>query len=248
MTRKNAPPRAAKRGVAERHVAPRGVVPVLPVKPTSPTESNAPPFLVAGVGASAGGLEAFTRMLAPIPEGAPLAVVLVQHLSRTHQSLLPTLLAAKTALRVCDGEDGLRIEAGSVYVIRPDTRMTVVDGHLRVVPRPPDLGADTPIDWLFESLADQYKEKAIGVVLSGSGHDGAAGARLIKAAGGIVLVQEPAEAQVDGMPRAAVASDGADLVLPAKEIAEELMRLAGHPFFNQHEEHATDRAIDGRNF
>jgi two-component system CheB/CheR fusion protein len=197
------------------------------------SESKAPPFLVAGVGASAGGLEAFTRMLAPIGAGSRLAVVLVQHLSRTHHSLLPTLLAAKTALHVKEAEDGAAIQPGTAYVIRPDTRMTVLDGFLRVVPRPPaEHGVDAPIDRLFESLAEQYKEKAIGIVLSGSGQDGAAGARLIKAAGGIVLVQDPSEAQVDGMPRAAVARDAADLVLPAQEIAAELMRLARHPFFN----------------
>jgi two-component system CheB/CheR fusion protein len=200
--------------------------------------SNAPPFLVAGVGASAGGLEAFTRMLSPIARGSQLAVVLVQHLSRTHHSLLATLLAAKTALQVKEANDGAIIEPGTVYVIRPDTRMTVVDGSLRVVPRPAEKGVDAPVDRLFESLAEQYKEKAIGVVLSGSGHDGAMGARLIKAAGGIVLVQDPAEAQVDGMPRAAVTSDAADLVLPAEEIAAELMRLARHPFFNDREAEA----------
>jgi two-component system, chemotaxis family, CheB/CheR fusion protein len=220
----------------------------------SESKSTAPPFLVAGVGASAGGLEAFTRMLAPIGGGSRLAVVLVQHLSRTHQSMLPTLLAAKTTLAVREARDGAAIEPGTVYVIRPDTRMTVIDGNLRVVPRPTDQGADAPIDRLFESLAEQYKDKAIGIVLSGSGHDGAAGARLIKAAGGIVLVQEPTEAQVDGMPRAAITSDAADLVLPAKDIAAELMRLSRHPFFdrpdadgsNDASEEGTDEATEYR--
>jgi two-component system, chemotaxis family, CheB/CheR fusion protein len=195
-------------------------------------ESNAPPFLVAGVGASAGGLEALTRMLEPIAADSRLAIVLVQHLSRTHKSLLAALLAAKTSLRVKEAHDAASIEPGTVYVIRPDTRMTVIDGSLRVVARPAS-GIDAPVDRLFESLAEQYKEKAIGIVLSGSGHDGAAGSRLIKAAGGIVIVQEPTEAQVDGMPRAAISGDGADLVVPAHKIAAELMRLSRHPFFNK---------------
>ena len=196
------------------------------------SESNAPPFLVAGVGASAGGLQAFTRMLAPIAGETPLAVVLVQHMSRTHTSMLAELLAAKTALNVVEATDGQRIEPGSVYVIRPDTRMTVIDGSLCVSQRPSNGGPDTPVDRLFESLANEYKEKALGIVLSGSGHDGAAGAAMIKAAGGIVFVQDPQEAQVDGMPRAALLSDSADMVLPAQQIAMELVRLAAHPFFH----------------
>ncbi|HEY3498067.1 MAG TPA: chemotaxis protein CheB [Polyangiaceae bacterium] len=203
-----------------------------PQKPNVAGESHSPPFLVAGVGASAGGMQAFSRMLAPIDANARLAIVLVQHLSRSHQSLLAELLSAKTSLRVAEANDQQRIEPGHVYVIRPDTRMTVVDGHLRVSQRPLDGVPDAPVDRLFESLADEYKEKALGVVLSGSGHDGAAGARAIKAAGGIVFVQDPQEAQVDGMPRAALMSDSADLVLPAQQIAAELMRLAQHHFFH----------------
>ena len=195
---------------------------------------RAPNFLVVGIGASAGGLEAFTKILAPIPRTAPLAVILVQHLSRTHPSLLKELLGAKTALTVVEGEDGLEIRPGFVYVIRPDTHLTVVDGHLRVSQRPTGHVIDAPVDRLFESLADQYGERAIGVVLSGSGHDGAAGVRQIKDAGGIVLVQDPAEADSNGMPRAAVGlGDVADLVLPAEGLAAELVRLAEHPFFKR---------------
>jgi two-component system CheB/CheR fusion protein len=234
MSGKKNPKRAARRpspSPKRRHLPSRKGS-ATKARGSTTRESKAPPFLVAGVGASAGGLEAFIRMLSPITASSRLAVVLVQHLSRTHQSLLPSLLAAKTALRVREAENGALIRPGTVYVIRPDTRMTVVDGYLRVGPRPPDHGSDAPVDRLFQSLAEQYKEKAIGIVLSGSGHDGAAGARLIKEAGGIVLVQDPSEAQVDGMPRAALAVDAADLVLPAQEIAAEIMRLSRHPFFD----------------
>jgi two-component system CheB/CheR fusion protein len=214
--------------------------PVRLVKRSAETQAQpdaaerAPNFLVVGIGASAGGLEAFTKILAPIPRTAPLAVVLVQHLSRTHPSLLKELLGAKTSLSVVEGEDGLEIRPGFVYVIRPDTHLTVLDGHLRVSQRPIDRVIDAPVDRLFESLADQYGERAIGVVLSGSGHDGASGVRQIKSAGGIVLVQDPAEADSNGMPRAAVGlGDVADLVLPAEGLAAELVRLAEHPFFKR---------------
>ncbi|HEV8549400.1 MAG TPA: chemotaxis protein CheB, partial [Polyangiaceae bacterium] len=204
-----------------------------------------PRFLVVGIGASAGGLEAFTRILSPIPAGAELAIVLVQHLSRSHPSLLKELLSAKTSLTVVDGEDGLEIQRGFVYVIRPDTQLTVVDGHLRVRQRPTDRLADAPVDRLFESLAEQYGERAIGVVLSGSGHDGATGVRQIKAAGGIVLVQDPEEAESNGMPRAAVGvGDVADLVLPVKQLSEELLRLSEHPFFRSGPAEVIGPAVD----
>lgn len=200
----------------------------------SRSEQLAPEFLVAGVGASAGGLAAFIRILAPIPADAELAIVLVQHLSRDHRSLLTELLGAKTALSVVEGQDGVEIKRGVVYVIRPDTQLTVADGHLRVGQRPKERAGDAPIDRLFESLADQYGERAIGVVLSGSGHDGAAGVRRIKAAGGIVMVQDPAEADSNEMPRAALgAGDVADVVLGAAELATELLRLSENPFFRR---------------
>jgi len=227
------------------------LVPKPPAEPsaTEPQATDparqAPRFLVAGIGASAGGLEAFTRILSPIPADADLAIVLVQHLSRNHPSMLKELLSVKTALSVIEGEDGLEIRRGAVYVIRPDTRLTVIDGHLRVTQRPEGRVIDAPVDRLFESLAEQYGERAIGVVLSGSGSDGAAGVRQIKAAGGIVLVQDPEEAGVNGMPRAAVGlGDVADLVLPAEALATELVRLSEHPFFKRTPRENLDEALE----
>src|SRR5436190_2159011 len=151
--------------------------------------SAAPPFLVAGVGASAGGLEAFSLILRPIPADAPLALVLVQHLARDHQSLLAELLATKTALAVTEAHDNQLIQPGHVYVIPPDAHMTVIDGHLRLQTRP--RGSEVPgaIDLFFSSLAEQYREKAVGVILSGSGQDGSFGIREIHAAGGLTFVQ-----------------------------------------------------------
>jgi two-component system CheB/CheR fusion protein len=190
------------------------------------------PFLVVGVGASAGGLEAFSALLREIPGDTAIAVVLVQHLARGHESLLPDLLKQSTALAVTQARNGVRIEPRHVYVIPPDARMTVTDGHLAVSPRAPDGHPYAPIDQFLGSLAQQYREKAIGVVLTGGGHDGALGLREIKAAGGITLAQEPDEATVDSMPRAAIDTGMVDLVLPAGRIAEELVRLAEHPFLS----------------
>ena len=189
-----------------------------------------PAFLVAAVGASAGGLEAFSRLAGEIPADAPLALVLVQHLARGQQSLLTEILGRRTALTVVEARDYMAIEAGHAYIIPPDAHMTVNDGHLRLQPRPPGPGG-IQVDLLFRSLAECYGEKAVGVVLSGSASDGAAGLREIKAAGGFTIAQRPDDAQIDGMPRAAIASGAADVVLPAEGIAAELLRLSALPLF-----------------
>jgi len=189
-----------------------------------------PPFLVAAVGASAGGLEAFSLLLGTLPADAPLAVVLVQHLSRSHASQLAEILATRTALRVITATDGMRVESSHVYVISPDTHMTVIDGHLRVRPRPKGFFS-AQIDALFQSIAEFYGDKAVGVVLSGALQDGAEGFRAIRAAGGVTFAQLPREAQTESMPRAAIATGDVDMVLPAKEIGDELLRLAANPRF-----------------
>jgi two-component system, chemotaxis family, CheB/CheR fusion protein len=203
--------------------------------PSSPARSQdyvTPPFLVAAVGASAGGLEAFSALLREMPRDAPLAMVLVQHMSRTQPSLLPEILAGRTALTVVQATDGVRVEAGHVYVIPPDKHMTVIDGHLRICPRPEGHWS-LQVDALFSSVAQYYREKAVGVVLSGALSDGAAGLVEIGAAGGITIVQLPEEAQTEGMPRAAIATGDIDLVLPVAQIGEELMRLAAQPRFKR---------------
>jgi two-component system, chemotaxis family, CheB/CheR fusion protein len=187
-----------------------------------------PPFLVAAVGASAGGLEAFSNLLREMPRDAPLALVLVQHMSRTQPSLLPEILSRRTALQVLQATDGVRIVAGRVYVIPPDTHMTVIDGHLRVRPRP-DGPWSVQVDALFGSVAEYYRTRGIGVVLSGTLKDGAAGLQEIRAAGGITIVQLPAEAQSASMPCAAIATGDVDLVLPVEQIGQELLRLAAQP-------------------
>jgi two-component system CheB/CheR fusion protein len=203
-----------------------------PNRPSQTQDFITPPFLVAAVGASAGGLEAFSNLLHAIPGDARLAVILVQHLSRAHPSLLPEILAKRTALRVVQATDGLRVEVGHVYVIAPDTHMTVIDGHLRVCPRP-DGHWSRQVDALFRSVAKYYRDKAVGVILSGGLSDGAAGFQEIHAAGGITIAQLPEEAQAESMPRSAIATGDVDLVLQVQEIREELLRLAALPRFRR---------------
>jgi two-component system CheB/CheR fusion protein len=185
---------------------------------------------VVGVGASAGGLEAFTKLLRKIPTDTRLAIVLVQHLSPSHESHLPELLTSSTTLPIRQARDGMEIEAGHVYVIPPDSQMGVVDGKLQVGQRPTDKSQYKPIDYFFAAMAAFYQERAIAVVLSGTASDGALGLGGVKAAGGITFVQDPTEAKFDSMPRAAMAAGAADAVLPVDRIATELVRLCRHPF------------------
>jgi two-component system, chemotaxis family, CheB/CheR fusion protein len=201
--------------------------------PPKTDESKAyvsPPFLVAAVGASAGGLLAFSGLLGAIPRDARLAVVLVQHMSRSAPSLLPEILATRTELEVVLATDEVEIEQGHVYVIAPDTHMTVIDGHLRVRPRPEGYGS-VQVNALFASVAEYYREKSVGVILSGALSDGSDGFRAIKAAGGITFAQQPEEAQTESMPRAAIATGDVDQILSAQEIALELLRRSQLPPF-----------------
>ncbi|HEX3904461.1 MAG TPA: chemotaxis protein CheB [Polyangia bacterium] len=183
-----------------------------------------------GVGASAGGLEAFSKLLKKIPAQTPLAVILVQHLSPSHESHLPEILGTSTTLSIRQARDGMAIERGHVYVNPPDARMGIADGKLQIRQRPIDKSQYTPIDYFFGMLAAQYQERAIGIVLSGTASDGALGLGAVKAGGGITFVQDPAEAKFDGMPRAAIAAGAPDAVLTIDRIAAELVRLCRHPF------------------
>lgn len=209
------------------HDTPHAGVPS--VRHGRPQDYVTPPFLVAAVGASAGGLKAVSLLIEHVPENAPMSFVLAQHMSRKHPSWLPDILARRTALRVTFGQDAQRIEIGHVYVIPPGKHMTVIDRHLRLAPRPEGFWA-RQVDALFCSLAEYYRERAIGVVLSGALSDGSLGCHAIRAVGGLTFVQSPAEAQVDSMPLAAIAAGGGQ-ILSAEAISRELLRLAESPRF-----------------
>jgi two-component system CheB/CheR fusion protein len=184
---------------------------------------------VVGVGASAGGLEAFTSLLEHLPPDTGMAFVLVQHLAPAKDSILAELLARTTAMPVREARDGVRVEPNHVYVIPPNTLMTVFHGRLRLQPRPETHAPNLPIDFFLRSLAEDQGENAIGVILSGTGSDGSVGIRAIKAEGGIVLAQDGQSARYDGMPRSAAATGAADYVLPPDKMAVELRRIARHP-------------------
>src|ERR1041385_1207661 len=194
---------------------------------------------VVGIGASAGGLEACIQFLTGLPPDTRMAFVLVQHLAPTHPSVLPDLLAGVTSMTVSQAVDGMELLPDQFYVTPPNVHMYLVGRRLKLIPRPEDRTQHNPIDFFFRSLAEQVQERAVGIILSGTASDGAAGLRDIKAVGGITLAQHPKSAKYDGMPRAAIATGVVDLVLPAGKMGSELVSLARHPLVRQPEAHRT---------
>jgi two-component system CheB/CheR fusion protein len=200
---------------------------------TPPPASSAAPvesFAIAGIAASAGGLEAFTSLLRHLPTDTGMAFVLIQHLSPDYESLLSEILGRVTEMPVSQAQDGTSIEPNRVYVIPPNTQMTVVNGLLRLAPRQKIAGKYMPADVFFESLAADRGDRSIGIILSGTDGDGALGLKAIKVAGGITFAQCESTAKFDSMPSTAIATGNVDLVLPPEEIAEELVRLSCSPF------------------
>ncbi len=184
-------------------------------------------FPIVGVGASAGGLEAFTQLLKALPLDTGMGFVLVQHLDPEHESALTQILSRATSLPVCDVTNNQRVEPNHVYIIPPDTNLSIAEGVLQLQPRPKSRTPHRPIDAFFESLAQDHRERAIGVVLSGTASDGTLGLEAIKVQGGITFAQDDS-AKYDSMPRSAVAAGCVDLVLSPTDIAHELARIAKH--------------------
>ncbi len=186
-------------------------------------------FPIVGIGASAGGLEAFTELLKHLPLDTGMAFVLVQHLDPQHESALTQLLSRATSLPVHEVTDNLRAEPDHVYVIPPNTSLAIAQGVLKLNPRPKARTPTRSVDVFFESLAEDQRERAIGVILSGTATDGTLGLEAIKAEGGITFAQDES-ARYDSMPRSAVAAGCVDFVLSPKDIANELARIAKHPY------------------
>jgi two-component system CheB/CheR fusion protein len=185
---------------------------------------------VVGIGASAGGLEVFKRLLADLPGDTGFAIVFVQHLDPNHHSLLAEILARATAIPVSEASDGMPLEANHVYVIPANVDLTIANGALKLAPRTQAAGLHMPVDRLLRSVAGQCGSRAIGVILSGTGSDGAAGIEAIKAAGGVTFAQDAATAKFGGMPQAAVATGCVDFILPPERIVAELVRIGRHPY------------------
>jgi two-component system, chemotaxis family, CheB/CheR fusion protein len=183
-------------------------------------------FPIVGVGASAGGLEASRRLIAATPVDTGMAFILIQHLDPNHESMMVDLLSNYTKMMVCQAAEGMPVERNHVYIIAPGTYLSVADGVLHLSHPQARHGARLPFDFLLQSLAKECGERAVCVILSGTGTDGSIGLKMVKEKGGIVIVQNPDEAAYDGMPRNAMSTGLVDAVLPAARIPEAIVKYA----------------------
>jgi two-component system CheB/CheR fusion protein len=187
------------------------------------TTSHSRPLVVVGIGASAGGLQAYTELLESLPPNTGMAFVIVQHLAAEHASLLATLLSRATPMPVVEVHDEPEVQPNCIYVIPPNRSMLIRDGKLVLMERPP--GLHHAVDIFLSALAESHGQRAIGVVLSGTGNDGMTGIQAIKATGGITFAQD-ATALHTGMPQNAINSGCVDFVLPPRKIALEIAGLS----------------------
>lgn len=193
-------------------------------------QQPAQPSHFVGIGASAGGLEAIEAFFNRMPSRSGLAFIVVQHLSPDYKSLMVELLSKRTEMDVLRAEDGMTVEPDKVYLIPPKKNLKIFHGKLLLDEQDFSKGLNLPIDIFFSSLAEDQGEKAIGVVLSGTGSDGMRGTRSIKENGGMIMVQDEESAKFDGMPRAAVSTGLADFILPPEEMPDQLLAFTKHPY------------------
>jgi two-component system CheB/CheR fusion protein len=198
-------------------------------RPEAPPEKR---FPIVGIGASAGGLAAFEAFFSAMPTNteSSMAFVLVQHLSPDHKSILSDLVKRYTRMQVYEVEDGMKVKPNCAYIIPPNCDMAFLNGTLQLLEPTAPRGVRLPIDFFFRSLAQDQRERAICIVLSGTGSDGTLGVRAIKGEGGMVMAQNPDSAAYDGMPRSAIATGLVDYVLPPAEMPAQLVAYVNHAF------------------
>ena len=184
-----------------------------------------PQLRVIGIGASAGGIGSLIELLSSVPDTLPACFVIVLHLAPDHKSYLAEILGRHSKMKVKEAQDHDLLEAGVAYIAPPNSHVTVVRNRLRLGLEPPLHMHRPSIDILFESIADEFKERAIGIILSGAGQDGSDGLRLLKAAGGATLVQDPREASFSSMPEHGIDTGCVDYVISVRDIAARLSNL-----------------------
>lgn len=183
---------------------------------------------IVGLGASAGGLEALESFFSAMPPNSGLSFVVVQHLSPDYESLMDTLLARKTSMKVMRVEDGMEVRPNCIYLIPPKKNMILFQNQLLLTDQERGHTINLPIDIFLRSLAENQKENAVGIILSGTGSDGMSGVRAVKENGGLVIAQDQMSAKFDGMPASAVSTGLVDYILPPDEMAEQLLRYISH--------------------
>lgn len=206
----------------------------VPSSNAAPASSRASAsFPIVGIGASAGGLEAFTELIHELPSDLGMAYVLVTHLYPERESAIPQILGRTTAMPVVQIENEMTIERDHVYVIPPNCDLEMSGLRLRIFDREEGRAVNAAVDIFFRSLAEQHGPNAIGIVLSGMGSDGTVGLTAIKAEGGITFAQDSRSAKYDGMPASAVAAGCVDFVLRPREMVQELARIRQHPYLTR---------------
>ncbi len=185
-------------------------------------------FHIVGIGASAGGLEAFEQFFSNMPVPSGMAFVLVPHLDPTHKSIMPDLIARHTTMDVVQAKDGMKVAPDKVYIIPPNKDLSIFGGTLQLMDPTAARGLRHPIDFFFRSLATESGEKAVCVILSGTGTEGTLGLKAVKGEGGLVIVQDPSTAKYDGMPQSAIETGLVDFVLPPDKMPEQIVNYIGH--------------------
>ena len=200
----------------------------LPLTETVPLAENI--FPVVGMGASAGGLDAIEKFFSNMPSDSGMAFVIIMHFDPSSKSVMVEILKRYTKMEVHQAEDRMKIEPDSVYIIPPNKDMAILHGTLQLLEPMVSRGIRHPIDFFFRSLSEDYKEKAICIILSGTGTEGTLGLKAIKGEGGMVMVQDVKSAAYDGMPASAVATGFADYVLPPEKMPEQLLIYVKQPY------------------
>jgi len=201
---------------------------IAPKNKTTPKSAATTPIYIVGMGGSAGALEAFEQFFTAMPEDSGLAFVLVPHLDPTHKGMMPELLQRFTRMEVRQAEDGMKVQRNCVYVTPSNNELSILHGTLQLLEPAAPRGLRLPIDFFLRHLAEDRKEKAICVILSGMGTDGTLGLKAVKEKLGVAMVQEPESAKFDGMPRSAVDTGLVDFVAPPPELAVKLVEFVRH--------------------
>ena len=188
-------------------------------------ENESKDFYIVGIGASAGGLDAIQKLFDHIPSNTGIAFVIIQHLSPDFKSLMPELLAKHTSMTIFTAEDQLEVCPNCIYLMHRNKNLVIKGNKLQLLEKAPKHSLNLPIDIFFQSLGEEYKEKSIGIILSGTGTDGSRGIKTIKESGGVILVQDPLSAQFNGMPNAAIASGLAEFIAEPEAMANVLQQI-----------------------
>jgi two-component system, chemotaxis family, CheB/CheR fusion protein len=230
--RKTTPVQRHKPAVEAQGDTPKGRMKVAPRSDrcSDHDQDQTESFLIVGVGASAGGLEAFTQLLGALPPKPRMAFILVQHLDPQHHSMLADILSKTSKMPIHEAKDRVAVKPDCIYVIPPNTSMAIRGGKLALTPRTHSPHPHLPVDFFLRSLAEDQKSNAIGVILSGNGSDGVAGLAAVKAEGGVTFAQDEKSAKFSGMPHCAIASGNVDFILPPNQIPDALLKLVRHPY------------------